>query len=177
MNFCSHCGQSVTHLIPDGDDRSRHVCSSCDTVHYQNPQIIVGCIPVLDDKVLLCKRAIEPRKGYWTLPAGFMENGETTQAGAIRETWEEARAKVTDENLYRIFDLPHINQVYIFYRGNLVNEAFKAGPESQDVGLFSERDIPWDEIAFPGIPEVLREFFADRKKEEFPVRSSILDPM
>lgn len=175
MNYCSNCGQSVHQCIPYGDDRFRHVCSGCETIHYQNPKIIVGCIPVQGDQVLLCKRAIAPRLGYWTLPAGFMENGETMQAGAIRETWEEARANLTDERIYRIFDLPDINQVYVFYRGHLRDGLFGAGPESQDVRLFTEEDIPWGEIAFPGVAQALREYFLDRKKKGYPVRISTIE--
>ena len=176
MKFCSHCGSSVNKRIPEGDDRPRYICDSCNTIHYQNPRIIVGTVPASGDKVLLCRRAIEPRKGFWTVPAGFMENGETTLEGAVRETWEEALAKVTDETLYRMFDLPYINQVYIFYRATLANEDFGPGPESLDVKLFSEQDIPWDEIAFPVVTEVLREFFEDNRKSEFPVRVSDSKP-
>ena len=118
MNFSSHCGNPVNLKIPDGDNRERHVCGHCDIIHYQNPRIIAGCIPVLDDQVLLCKRAIEPRFGLWTLPAGFMENGETTLQGALRECEEEANARIDNPVLSGIFDIPYINQVYMFYRGN-----------------------------------------------------------
>ncbi len=137
----------------------------------------MGVVPVTDDQVLLCRRAIEPRKGFWTVPAGFMENGETTLQGAVRETWEEARATVCDEVLYRLFDLPHINQVYIFYRARLANHDFEPGPESQEVQLFSEQDIPWDEIAFPVVADVLKELFADSKSGEFPIRVSGASPI
>lgn len=176
MNYCSECGSKVSKRIPKGDDRPRYVCDSCGAIHYQNPRLIVGTIPVFEDKVLLCKRAIEPRKGFWTVPAGFMENGETTQEGAFRETWEEAKATVTDGQLYRIFDLPAINQVYVFYRATLQQPEFAAGTESLEVKLCNEQDIPWDQIAFPVVVEVLREFFADRASEHFPVRISGQDP-
>jgi ADP-ribose pyrophosphatase YjhB (NUDIX family) len=176
MNYCSHCGQAVSQRIPDGDDRLRSICDGCDTIHYQNPRIIVGIIPTHEDQVLLCRRAIEPRKGYWTVPAGFMENGETTLQGAKRETWEEARANVSDETLYRMFDLPYINQVYIFYRSTLVDHTYHAGPESLEVKLFSEQEIPWGEIAFPVVTDALREYFDDCRNGSFPVRVSAQEP-
>ncbi|MFT5561245.1 MAG: ADP-ribose pyrophosphatase YjhB (NUDIX family), partial [Litorivivens sp.] len=119
MNYCSQCGKTVEHLIPEGDNRRRFVCVSCDHIHYQNPRIIAGCLPVFENQVLLCRRAIEPRKGYWTLPAGFLENGETTSDGALRETVEEANAEVDIQNLYTVFSLPHISQVYMFFRADL----------------------------------------------------------
>lgn len=172
MRFCSHCGQPVELRIPDGDDRYRHVCTHCTTIHYQNPRVVVGCLPVSGDRVLLCRRAISPRHGFWTLPAGFLENGETTQQGAERETWEEARAKVANAELYRVFDLPHIDQIYMFYRADLLDEGYGAGPESLEVELFREADIPWQELAFPVVFESLREFFDDRRSGMFPVRAS-----
>ena len=172
MKYCSVCGHTVSQKIPKDDDRLRYVCDSCGTIHYQNPRIIVGTLPVYGDQVLLCRRAIEPRKGLWTLPAGFMENGETTLEGAVRESWEEARATLTNENLYRLFDLSYIDQVYMFYLADLADENFSAGPESLDVRLFNEADIPWDEIAFGVVVDTLKEFFEDRKKGVFPVRIS-----
>ena len=175
MNFCTQCGNSVILQIPSGDDRERFVCSSCDLIHYSNPRVIVGCVPVHEGKVLLCKRAIEPRKNYWTLPAGFMENGETSVQGAARETWEEAQARVSNIDLYRIFDVPYINQIYMFYRCDLDEGEHSAGPESLETGLFAEEDIPWGEIAFPVISQTLREYFPDALKEQFPVRVSAID--
>jgi ADP-ribose pyrophosphatase YjhB (NUDIX family) len=177
MKYCSECGNKVTKTIPEGDDRLRYVCSNCQIIHYQNPRMVVGIIPVRQNKVLLCRRAIEPRKGFWTVPAGFMENGETILQGAIRETWEEARAKVSNEELYRLFDLPYIHQVYIFYRARLDNDDYQAGPESLEVALFAEQDIPWDEIAFPVVSVALQELFADSRAGHFPVRITELDPM
>ncbi|MEM9622302.1 MAG: NUDIX hydrolase [Pseudomonadota bacterium] len=171
MNFCSHCGASVTWRIPPDDNRERFVCSDCDMVHYQNPRIIAGCLPVWQDRVLLCLRAIEPRKGYWTLPAGFLENGESIAEGAARETLEEANARVNGLELYTVFSLPHISQAYMFFRAELNDLEFSSGQESLDVRLFQEDEIPWDELAFPVIAQSLQFYFADRQSEEFPVRS------
>ena len=175
MKYCSQCGSSVVMRIPEGDDRPRHTCDSCDIVHYQNPKIIVGCLPVYQDKVLLCRRAIEPRKGYWTLPAGFMEMGETMVDGATRETWEEAQAKVENHSLYRVIDVPFINQVYVFYRAELASPDFAPGPESLEVKLFMEDEIPWQEISFPSVEVTLKGFFADRINGEYPMESSVID--
>lgn len=172
MKFCSECGHTVSLKTPENDNRLRYVCDACDYIHYQNPRIVTGCLPIWEDRVLLCRRAIEPRRGYWTLPAGFMENGETSLAGALRETWEEAEAKVSDTHLYRMFDLPYINQVYIFYRGTLEDGQFGVGVESLEAALFYEEEIPWKELAFPIVSETLRDYFNDRKTAEFPVRVS-----
>lgn len=174
MKFCSHCGNTVSLRIPAGDDRERHVCDNCYTIHYLNPRIITGCLPIYDDQVLLCKRAIEPRHGLWTLPAGFMENGETTEQGALRESWEEARAKIEIHGLYTLFSLPQINQVYLFYRGTLTDNNFGPGPESLEVELFSEENIPWDELAFPVVKKTLRHYFSDRRTGNYPIRSEDL---
>lgn len=169
MNFCSQCGAKVELRVPEGDDRERFTCTDCELIHYVNPRIIVGCLPSYGDSVLLCKRAIEPRYGSWTLPAGFMENGETTAQGAARETWEEARAKVSDLQLYRVFDVPYISQVYMFYRCDLVDGGYGVGPESLETDLYTEADIPWDEIAFPVVRETLKSFFDDRRRDDFPL--------
>ena len=171
MKYCSNCGsQEIVHRTPTGDNRPRYVCDSCEIIHYQNPNIICGTLPIHEDKVLLCRRAIEPRKGLWTLPAGFMENGETTQDGAARETWEEALAKIELKGLYAIFNLPQINQVYMFYRGHVIDGEFGVGEESLEVALFKEEEIPWDELAFPTITRSLKFYFEDRIKGEYPVR-------
>jgi ADP-ribose pyrophosphatase YjhB (NUDIX family) len=175
MKFCSNCGATLTYAIPPGDNRERHVCNDCDTVHYQNPRIVAGCLPVWDDRVLLCLRAIEPRKGYWTLPAGFLENGETIAAGAARETAEEANARVEALELYTVFSLPHISQAYMFFRADLCDLNFSSGEESLDVRLFAEHEIPWDELAFPVITQSLQFYFADRTRGNFPVRSRELE--
>jgi ADP-ribose pyrophosphatase YjhB (NUDIX family) len=175
MKFCTSCGNSVSLKIPEGDDRERFVCTGCDLIHYSNPRVIVGCVPVYEGRVLLCKRAIEPRKNYWTLPAGFMENGETTQQGAARETWEEARARVSQLDLYRVFDVPYISQVYMFYRCELDQGEFGVGPESLETALYTQDEIPWDEIAFPVVYETLREYFSDVDQGHFPVRVSAIE--
>ncbi|MFV0477428.1 MAG: NUDIX hydrolase [Parahaliea sp.] len=174
MNFCSNCAHKVNLRIPEGDDRERYVCDNCGAVHYSNPRIIVGCLPVHEDKVLLCKRAIEPRMNYWTLPAGFMENGETTGQGAARETWEEARAQVVDLSLYRIFDVPHINQVYMFYRCGIADGEYGVGPESLETRLFDEDEIPWDKIAFAVVKTALREFLEDVRIGSYALRTSVI---
>jgi ADP-ribose pyrophosphatase YjhB (NUDIX family) len=152
--------------VPDGDSLPRHCCEACGAVHYQNPKIVVGCIPEWGDRILLCRRAIEPRSGLWTLPAGFMENGETTQQGAARETLEEANARVEVGALHSMFNLPHISQVYLLFRSRLLDLDFSAGAESLEVRLMTESEIPWDEIAFPVIRESLRLFFHDRNEHE-----------
>ena len=175
MKFCTHCGNTVVLRIPAGDDRERFVCSSCELIHYVNPRVIVGCVPVHEGRVLLCKRAIEPRKNYWTLPAGFMENGETTVQGAARETWEEARAKVSNIDLYRVFDVPYISQIYMFYRCDLEEGAHAPGPESLETGLYDEHSVPWDNIAFPVVAQTLREYFADAAAGHYPVRVSAIE--
>jgi ADP-ribose pyrophosphatase YjhB (NUDIX family) len=153
--------------IPEGDHLPRHICSQCGEIHYQNPKVVVGCIPEYGQQLLFCKRAIEPRLGYWTLPAGFMENGETTAEGAQRETLEEACARVEIIDVFSMFNLPHINQVYVLYRARLCDLDFAPGTESLEVKLLDEEQVPWDEIAFPVITESLRLYFADRKAGRF----------
>jgi len=171
MKFCSQCGNPVSQKIPQGDNRLRHVCDRCQTIHYQNPRIVAGCLPIWEKQILLCRRAIQPRYGLWTLPAGFMENGETVEQAAIRETREEACARVRDLQLYTLFDLPHINQVYMLFRAELSDLDFAAGEESLEVQLFDEADIPWSELAFPTIGRTLEYFFADRLTETYPLRN------
>jgi ADP-ribose pyrophosphatase YjhB (NUDIX family) len=171
MKYCSTCGNKVVLRVPAGDNRERYLCERCDTIHYQNPRIVTGCLAIWEDQVLLCKRSIQPRDGFWTLPAGFLENGETAQAGAIRETWEEAQAKVAIDDLYTMFSLPHISQIYLFYRARLVDGSFAAGPESAEVALFREEDVPWGELAFPVVRDTLRHFFRDRISNQFAVHT------
>ena len=170
MKFCSTCGQPVVQRVPPGDNRERFVCEGCGTIHYQNPKIVTGCLPIYQDRVLLCKRAIQPRSGLWTLPAGFLENGETTIEGAIRETREEACAEVSVHGLYTVFNLPHISQIYMFFRADLVDASFSAGLESAEVRLFDESQIPWSELAFPVVRDTLKHYFSDRSAGDFPVR-------
>ena len=167
MNFCSHCGCSVVIRTPDGDHLPRQICASCGTIHYQNPKMVVGCIPEWEDKILLCRRAIEPKYGLWTLPAGFMENGETTLEGAARETWEEAGARIEIGSLYTLFNLPHINQVYLMFRARLLDLNYQSGVESLETRLFSEAEIPWDEIAFHTVRATLELYFQDRRGGDF----------
>lgn len=170
MKFCSQCGANVSHKIPAGDNRHRYVCDHCHTVHYENPRIIAGCLPIYKNQVLLCKRAIEPRYGLWTLPAGFMENGESTEQAALRETYEEANAKVHIEKLYTLTSILHVDQVQIIYLATLPEPKFSVSEESLEVKLFSEDEIPWDELAFPTITNALRFYFEDRKEGIFPMR-------
>ncbi len=167
MKFCSHCGSAVVFRLPEGDHLPRHVCPACGAIHYQNPKMVVGCIPEWEDKILLCRRAIEPKYGLWTLPAGFMENGETTLEGAVRETWEEAGARIEIGALYTLFNLPHINQVYLMFRARLLDLDYQSGIESLETRLFSETEIPWDEIAFRTVHSTLELYFQDRKKGGF----------
>jgi ADP-ribose pyrophosphatase YjhB (NUDIX family) len=163
MNYCSHCGSSVVLKVPAGDTLPRHVCERCGTIHYQNPKMVVGAIPEWEDRILLCRRAIEPRAGLWTLPAGFMENAETTADAAARETLEEACARVEIGEMFSLINVPHINQVHILYRARLLDLDFSPGLESLEVQLFDEADIPWEEIAFRTIGLTLRHFYEDRK--------------
>ena len=168
MKFCSQCGKpSIAWTIPEGDNRPRHVCTSCNEIYYQNPKIVVGAIPEWEDRILLCKRAIAPRYGYWTLPAGFMENEETTAEAAERETFEEANARVEILSLYTVLNIPHTNQVYMMFRSKLLNLDFGPGSESLEVALFREEDVPWEELAFPTITQTLKLFFADRRRAEY----------
>lgn len=162
MNFCSHCGQPVTVRVPEGDHRPRHVCSACGTVHYQNPKIIAGCVPEHDGRILLCRRAIEPRLGFWTIPAGFMENGETTQDAARRESLEEAQAEVEIGSLLAVVHVLHADQVHVMYRARLPRPHFGPSAESLEVRLCREDEIPWADIAFRSVDFALRRYLEDR---------------
>ncbi|NJO15133.1 MAG: NUDIX hydrolase [Thioploca sp.] len=177
MNYCSHCGSARLVLkVPEGDYLPRYVCEDCHTIYYQNPKIVTGCIPEWEDKILLCKRAIEPRYGLWTLPAGFMENKETLEQAARRETWEEAQANVDQLSLYTVFSLPHISQVYILFRANLRDLTFASGHESLEVQLFTQDEIPWENLAFPVIHRTLTYYFQDRAKGEFSLHLESVAP-
>ena len=168
MNYCSNCSQPLTYHIPPGDDRYRYFCESCGTVHYQNPTMVVGCIPEIEDKILFCRRAIEPCYGKWTLPAGYLENDETVSAGARRETLEEACARVEILAPYALYNICYVNQIYLMFRARLVDQNFRPGSESLEVCLFSESEIPWDEIAFRVIENTLIQYFQDRPTGLFP---------
>ncbi len=167
INFCPSCGNAVELRCPEDDNRLRHICVACDTIHYQNPKMVIGSIPEWEDKILLCRRAIEPRHGLWTLPGGFMENGETTTEAAIRETLEEANARIEIGDLYSMYSLPYIDQVHMLFRARLLNQDFSPGQESLEVKLFAEHEIPWDEIAFRQIKYSLKHFFEDRRNGRF----------
>ncbi|MDO8179897.1 MAG: NUDIX hydrolase [Undibacterium sp.] len=168
MKYCPACASPIVIQIPADDTRERHVCPACGTIHYQNPKMVVGSIPIWEKdgevSVLLCKRAIEPRYGYWTLPAGFMENNETSSQGAQRETQEEAGANIDLHELFSILNVPHVNQVHLFYRATLLDINYLAGTESLDVQLFTEQEIPWKEIAFPTVSHTLKFLFEDLAK-------------
>ncbi len=168
MKFCSECAHPVALLIPPDDNRPRYVCNHCGTIHYQNPKMVIGSIPVWQQdgqvQVLLCRRAIEPRYGYWTLPAGFMENDETTGEAAARETLEEAGARIELHELFSLLNVPRVHQVHMFYRATLLDLDYAAGTESLEVQMFTEAQIPWDEIAFPTVGQTLKFFFADLER-------------
>jgi len=168
VKFCSHCGSSqLDFRVPDGDTLKRYVCAACATIHYQNPKVVVGCLPAWEDLVLLCKRAIEPRYGLWTLPAGFLELGETTEAGALRETDEEAGARVELQGLFTLLNVVRVGQVHLFYRARLLDTRFAPGAESLEVRLFTEAEVPWDELAFRTVRETLKAYFEDRRRGQF----------
>ncbi len=167
IKYCNLCGGPVAFRVPAGDNLPRHVCEACGEIHYQNPKIVAGCIPEWEGRILLCRRAIEPRHGLWTIPAGFMENRETVQQAAARETDEEAMAKVRVSDLYAIYNIPHISQVYMIFRGELVDGRFAPGPESLETALYDEDQIPWDEMAFAVITRALTRYYEDRRRGVF----------
>jgi ADP-ribose pyrophosphatase YjhB (NUDIX family) len=167
LNFCCTCAAPVKRIIPPGDSLPRHVCAACGTIHYRNPRLVVGALPVWEDRVLLCRRAIEPRLGCWTLPAGFMENQESIADAATRETREEACARIALEAMYTVISVPQIDQVHVIYRARLLDLDFAPGEESLEVALFDEVSIPWPEIAFHTVAMTLRHFFADRAAGNF----------
>ncbi len=168
IQHCKICGSAVTYRLPDdGDTRERAVCNACHTIHYENPLNVVGTVPVWGDKVLLCKRNIEPRLGKWTLPAGFMELNETVAQGAARETVEEAGAQFEMQELFTLMNVTRVGQVHFFYRAQLTSDTFDPGHETQEARLFSEHEIPWDEIAFRTVKETLQHYFSDAKTGKF----------
>jgi ADP-ribose pyrophosphatase YjhB (NUDIX family) len=166
IKHCRQCGTAVAYQVPDDDNRERAVCPSCTTVHYENPLNVVGTLPVWEDQVLLCRRAIEPRYGLWTLPAGFMELGETVADGALRETIEEAGAKVELQGLFTLLNVVPVGQVHFFYRARMLDASLDPGPETIEARLFQEHEIPWDEIAFRTVRQTLQHFFDCRRRGE-----------
>ncbi len=177
MKFCSACGAAVELRTPIDDNRARHICTACNTIHYQNPRMVIGSIPVWEDKVLLCRRAIEPQYGKWTLPGGFMENGESTAQAAIRETLEEACARIAIIDLYSMYSLPYIDQVHLLFRAELLDLNFGPGQESLEVKLFREAEIPWDELAFRPVRYSLEHYFAERSSGTFSLHTGELSPV
>ncbi len=168
IHFCRQCGVSVEHRVPDdGDTKLRAVCPACGTIHYQNPLNVVGTVPHLGDRVLLCKRNIEPRRGFWTLPAGFMELGESTAEGALRETQEEAGADIELEGLFSLLNVVRVGQVHMYYRARLLSERFDPGHETMEARLFQQHEIPWEDIAFRTVKETLEHFFADHRRGSY----------
>jgi ADP-ribose pyrophosphatase YjhB (NUDIX family) len=176
INFCSVCAAPVVLRVPPDDALPRHVCSGCGAIHYRNPKVVVGSLPVWQDRVLLCRRAIEPRQGLWTLPAGFMENHETTAQAALRETLEEACARIELGDLYTVISVPHVSQVHMIYRARLLDLDFSPGTESLEVALFAEEEIPWEHIAFRTISVTLRHYLTDRRSGHFATHSGEVGP-
>ena len=167
MKFCSNCAAPVAKRIPPGDNVPRWVCDACGEIHYQNPKLVVGAVPEWDGRLLLCRRAIEPRYGYWTLSAGFMENDETAGQAALRETLEEAGARIELLAPYSLISVPNVNQVHLFYRARLLDLKFQPGEESLEVTLFEEAQVPWKDVAFRTVGLTLKHWFADRKAGAF----------
>jgi ADP-ribose pyrophosphatase YjhB (NUDIX family) len=167
FKHCKACGGAVMYQVPADDNRDRATCTVCGLVHYENPLNVVGTVPVWGDEVLLCRRNIEPRYGLWTLPAGFLELGETTAEGAVRETVEEAGARIELEGLYTVLNVVRVGQVHLFYRARLLDTEFAPGPETIEAQLFAEDAIPWDQLAFRTVRETLKRFFEDRRRGQF----------
>jgi ADP-ribose pyrophosphatase YjhB (NUDIX family) len=174
VNYCSHCGEKVVFRVPEGDTLPRYLCEACGAIHYLNPRLVIGTLPEWEDRILLCRRAIEPRRGYWTLPAGFMELGETAEQAAIRETLEEANARVELSGLFTLLSVPHVDQVHLFYRAQLLDLDFCPGPESLEVALFTEAEIPWKDISFRTVSATLKHYLADRGSGKFVFRAGEL---
>jgi ADP-ribose pyrophosphatase YjhB (NUDIX family) len=169
IKYCKACGGEAPYSQPPDDNRERAICQVCGTIHYENPLNVVGTLPVWNDKVLLCRRNIEPRKGFWTLPAGFMELGETTEEGAIRETVEEAGARIDLRGLFTVLNVVQVGQVHFFYRADLRDTDFAPGPETIEAQLFREDEIPWGELAFRTVRETLKRYFEDRRSGQYGV--------
>lgn len=175
MNYCPDCAAPMHLAIPDGDDRERNVCTACGNIVYQNPRNVVGCVVDFEGRILLCKRAIAPRLGFWTLPAGFLELGETMAQGAARETREEACAQAQIDGLFTQLDIPQIGQIHLFYHAHMAAPEFAAGPESQAVALVAEQDIPWQQLAFPSVHRTLQLYCADRAAGQFTRHEEIIE--
>ena len=175
MKYCNNCGEKVILEIPKGDNRERYCCPNCEAIHYQNPNVVVGTLPVKEDKVLLCKRAIKPRYGLWTLPAGFLEMEETLEQGALRETLEETNTKVKMKNLYAIYNIPQIGQVYILYLAEVMQNNFGPTSESLEVKFFKKEEILWEELAFPFVKNALDHYFNDLKNGKFSLKIEIIE--
>mgnify|MGYP003311968184 FL=1 len=175
MCIRDRCGSLTVRKIPEGDNRERDCCENCGTIHYTNPKIIVGTIPYKDSAVLLCKRGIEPRYGKWTLPGGFLENGETVSQGAFRETFEETNTEVEMGELYAIYNVPQINQVYMLHLARVISDDFSPTSESLEVEFFKEDEIPWDELAFPFVPMTLKNFFSDHRVGVYPLTTQTIE--
>ena len=176
IKYCCHCGSDVVHKVPEGDSLLRAICEQCGHIQYQNPKLVVGCLPVYGDRILMCKRAIEPRYGLWTLPAGFMENNESASEGAAREAIEVANAKVEIEDLYTVYSIPHINQVHMMFRAQLLDPDVSPGIESLEVKLVTEDEIPWDHLAFTMVRRTLEAFLQDRRTGIFVPRFGDIRP-
>ena len=174
MSFCTACGHLTQDKVPLGDHQIRQVCVNCDTIHYVNPKVICGALAIWQDKVLLCRRAIEPRYGLWTLPAGYMELFETMEQGSARETREEAEAEVDIEHLYCMYNIPRIGQIYVLFKAQLIDGKFGAGEETIESKLFAEHEIPWEQLAFPSVERTLRHYFADKKQQDYPMHLETL---
>lgn len=177
IKFCTRCGSGVVFEVPVGDTLPRHLCRQCGHIHYENPRLVVGCVATWEDRILLCRRAIEPRLGYWTLPAGFMENGETTSEAASRETLEEAGAKIIIDAPFAMVSIAHINQVHLYYRGRLATADHAAGEESLEVVLAKPDEIPWAELAFRSVTQCLEYYLADLEHGHFGFHETALAPM
>ncbi len=176
MKFCSNCAAPVVQRVPPGDSLPRFVCDQCGEIHYQNPKVVVGTVPELDGRILLCRRAIEPRYGYWTLPAGFMENAETVAEGAARETLEEAGARVELAGAFSMISVPRVNQVHVFFRARVLDREFRPGVETLEVTLYDEAAIPWKDIAFRTVSLTLEHWFADRARGTFGFHAGEIPP-
>ena len=176
IKFCQSCGGAVSHRIPEGDSLPRAVCDACGSIHYQNPKMVVGCLATHGDRILICKRAIEPRYGLWTLPAGFMENNESASEGAAREALEEANARVEIIDLYTVYSIPHISQVYMMFRARLLDPNVSPGVESLEVRLATEEELPWDQLAFAMVKRTLKHYLEDRRTGVFVPRFGDIHP-